>query len=132
MIVLWRTRSLTVTVSLMAWTRVPSQRSAVVQIVPRTVAAAYLPLVRNLPWALPRSSCRVFLDSAAVTTLPFLALQLAKLGAPLKALDTSATVVRPDRVWVTLKTAPPNFPDWVLAFLVFFLCLASVDSVACW
>ena len=33
---------------------------------------------------------------------------------------------------MTLNTAPPNLPVWVLAFLDFFLCLASVDSVACW
>jgi hypothetical protein len=32
---------------------VPSQRSSTRQIVPRTVAAAWRPRVRNLPWPLP-------------------------------------------------------------------------------
>jgi hypothetical protein len=39
MIVLWRTKSLTATESVTSWVSVPSQRSATVQIVPRTVAA---------------------------------------------------------------------------------------------
>ena len=54
------------------------------------------------------------LETAALTALPFLALQLAKLGAPLNALETSEIVARPDRAWVTLNTAPPNLPVWVL------------------
>ena len=65
MIVLWRTKSVTATESVMSWVSVPSQRSAIVHLVPRTVAALYLPLVANLPLALACSSWRVLLESAA-------------------------------------------------------------------
>src|ERR1700750_1571438 len=124
MIVLWRGKSLNGTGSLIGGGRGPPQRAAIGQTGPRTVAAAYLPLVRNLPCALECRSCRVLLETAAPTALPFLALQLAQLGAPLNALDTSEIVARPERVWVTLNTAPPNLPVWVLT-LDFFFFLAS-------
>ena len=81
MIVLWRTKSLTVTLSLIAWVSVPSQRSAIVQIVPRTVAAAYLPLVRNLPWALEVQELQGLARDRR-DSLPFLALQLANWAPP--------------------------------------------------
>ena len=73
MIVLCRTKSLTATECVMSWVRVPSQRSAMVHLVPRTVAALYLPLVANLPLALACSSWRVLLDSAAAVASPALA-----------------------------------------------------------
>ena len=57
---------------------VPSQRSSTSQIVPRTVAELYLPLVRNLPLPLPHSLPRTdfgpfffFLASAAAARAPF-------------------------------------------------------------
>ena len=64
MTVLWWTKSVTLTESVMSWMSVPSQRSAIVQFVPRTVAALYLPLVRNLPWALAWSSWSVLTEAA--------------------------------------------------------------------
>ena len=67
---------------------------------------------------------------AAVTALPFLVLQLAKVGAPLNfAPSTSASVARPDRAWVTLNTPPLNLPFcvFVFGFLAFFLA----EIVAC-
>ena len=48
-------RSRTLTVPRLTVVSVPSQRSSVSQIVPRTVAALYLPFVRNLPLPLPHS-----------------------------------------------------------------------------
>ena len=80
---MWRTKSLTVTLSLIAWVSVPSQRSAIVQIVPRTVAAAYLPLVRNLPWALECRSCRVLLEDRR-DSLALLGLAAGEAGRPLE------------------------------------------------
>ena len=50
------TKSVTLTESVMSCVRVPSQRSATVHFVPRTVAALYLPLVLNLPLALACSN----------------------------------------------------------------------------
>src|SRR4051794_40241589 len=50
-----RLRSRTWTVPRVTLVNVPSQRSSTSQIVPRTVAALYLPSVRNLPLPLPHS-----------------------------------------------------------------------------
>jgi hypothetical protein len=47
--------SRTLTVPRRTVVSVPSQRSCVSQIVPRTVAELYLPLVRNFPLPLPQS-----------------------------------------------------------------------------
>ena len=58
------------TVAVMSWVTVPSQRSAIVHLVPRTVAAAYLPLVLNLPLALAWSSWRTLLEAAAAVASP--------------------------------------------------------------
>ena len=56
----------------------PSQRSSTSQIVPRTVAALYLPFVRNLPLPLPHSFPSTafgpfffFVASAAAERAPF-------------------------------------------------------------
>ena len=65
MIVLWWTKSVTLTESVMSWTSVPLQRSAVVHLVPRTVAAPYRPLVVNFPCALACSSWSVRLEALA-------------------------------------------------------------------
>src|SRR5512133_2691335 len=51
----WRRRSRTLTVPRLTVVSVPSQRSDVSQIVPRTVAELYLPFVRNFPLPLPHS-----------------------------------------------------------------------------
>src|SRR3954447_2185488 len=48
-------RSLTPTTPRLTRTTVRSQKSSVIQIVPRTVAAANLPRVRKRPWPLPNS-----------------------------------------------------------------------------
>ena len=75
MTVLWWTKSATATESVMSWVRVPLHWSAIVHLVPRTVAAAYLPRVANLPFALAWSSCRVLDETAATVAsaaLPFL------------------------------------------------------------
>src|SRR5436190_6131446 len=48
-------RSLTPTTPRLTRTTARSQKSSVIQIVPRTVAAANLPRVRKRPWPLPNS-----------------------------------------------------------------------------
>src|SRR5215471_8492571 len=53
--VLPRRLSKTLTTPRLTVVRVPSQRSSTSQIVPRTVAEAYLPLVLNFPLPLPHS-----------------------------------------------------------------------------
>src|ERR1700733_9945004 len=129
MTVLWWTKSVTDTESVMSWVRVPLHLSAIVHLVPRTVAALYLPVVRNLPWALAWRSWRVLLESAAIVASPaFLALQVAYVGAPLNALSTRARLTSPlfaPRVaWVSLKIAPPKLPVCVL---IFFFPLAAAS-----
>src|SRR3954451_2352806 len=57
--------------------KVPSQRSSTSQMVPRTVAALYLPSVRNLPFPLPHSLPRTdfgpffFVAASAADRAPF-------------------------------------------------------------
>src|SRR5579884_558358 len=104
----------------MTWTCVPVQRSAVVQLVPRTVAAAYLPRVLNLPLALLLSSCSVLLRAAVAVTSAALPLHLANDGPPFTAPSTSVSVVRPLCAWLILKIAPLNRPFWVLTLPLCF------------
>ena len=128
---MWRTKSLTATESVMSWVSVPLQRSAIVHLVPRTVAAAYLPLVLNLPFALAWRSCRVLLAAALAVTSPALPLHLAKDGAPLNAFSTRLRVASPLCAWATLKIAPPNVPLCVLTLpfaLRPFLPLAAASA----
>ena len=70
-----RLKSRTATVPRRTLVRVPSQRSSTSQIVPRTVAALYLPSVRNLPLPLPHSLPRTafgpFFLSAPAERAPF-------------------------------------------------------------
>src|SRR5882672_5351617 len=59
-----RTKSRTTTRPLRTTVRVPSQRSIVPQMVPRTVAEAFRPRVLNRPLALPRRLRTVFVRAA--------------------------------------------------------------------
>src|SRR3954452_25315276 len=72
---LLRLKSTTATVPRFTVVNVPSQWSCTSQIVPRTVAELYLPLVRNLPLPLPHSfpstDLGPFFLSAAADRAPF-------------------------------------------------------------
>ena len=62
----------------MSWVSVPSQRSAIVHLVPRTVAALYLPLVRELALGAGVQELEGLARRAAAVTSPALAfLQMA-------------------------------------------------------
>jgi hypothetical protein len=87
--VLRRLKSRTLTVPRFTVVNVPSQRSWVNQIVPRTVAELYLPLVRNLPLPLPHSppstdfAPRFFFLAAAAEAVPFNGAHSDRGGSPL-------------------------------------------------
>ena len=102
-----RTESRTLTWPLETVTRVPSQRSVVRQTVPRTVAVALRPRVRNLPRrSLPQ---RVFVRRFFVA---------AELACEQVSRPRSSSVVMPWRLrdfdWLTLKKPPQNRPDCVV------------------
>src|SRR5947209_5688556 len=111
-------RTLSVTDTVWRWTvtRVPSQRSVIVQAVPRTVAEEYRPRVRYRPLAL---ECSVFTTEAAVNASntdasAALALQEENDFAPGAAPASSDSVVSPllspDLLCATLHTPPLNVP----------------------
>src|SRR5207302_10870758 len=96
--VTWRTKSWTETVSRWTVTSVPSQRSLIVQAVPRTVAALYRPLVRYLPCALEWSVWSTEVEAANAPNVEVsaaFALHDEYDGAPGNALSSSESVVRP-------------------------------------
>src|SRR4051812_6054076 len=86
-----RLRSRTWTVPRVTLVNVPSQRSSTSQMVPRTVAALYLPSVRNLPLPLPHSLPRTdfgpfffFLASTAADREPFSGAHCERAISPFK------------------------------------------------
>ena len=96
MIVLWWTKSVTATESVMSWVSVPSQRSAIVHWCRVRSPRCSGPLVRNLPWALACSSCSELARGGGRGCVAGLVrLQSAYEGAPLNAPSTSVSVVRP-------------------------------------
>ena len=84
-----RLKSRTLTVPRFTVVNVPSQRSWVNQIVPRTVAELYLPSVRNLPLPLPHSPPSTdfaprFFFFAAAAEAPLIGAHSERGGSPLR------------------------------------------------
>ena len=71
MIVLWRTLSRTSTAPWLTFVSVPAHVSSTSHFVPRTVAAAYLPSVRNLPLPSPHRLALLGLARGRAGLLPF-------------------------------------------------------------
>src|SRR5262245_28680523 len=108
-----RRKSRTATVPRVTLVSVPSQRSAVIQIVPRTVAAERLPRVRKRPLALALSLRSVRLESlAAEARLPrFLVVQLLKLEPfNLSSVRPLSRFLRDCSTW---NRPALNLPSWV-------------------
>ena len=104
-----RTESRTLTRPLDTLTRVPLHVSVVRHTVPRTVAVALRPRVRNFPWrSLPQS---------VLVRLRFF-FAAARASEQLRLLRSSSVVIPRrlrDRDWRTLKKPPQNRPRWVLS-----------------
>src|SRR3979409_33712 len=95
---LGRRRSRTLTVPRLTVVSVPSQRSVVSQIVPRTVAELYLPFVRNLPLPLPHSlpstACGPFFLVAGAARAPRADGHCAREGSPASVRSVVSAALR--------------------------------------
>ena len=109
MTVLWRRRSRTLTVPRLTVVSVPSQRSVVSQIVPRTVAELYLPFVRNLPLPLPHSlpstACGPFFLLTAAALAPRADAHCARDASPVSVMSVVRAAARLPlgTLWRTVK-----------------------------
>src|SRR5688572_8604208 len=110
-----RRKSRTATLPRLTVVRVPSQRSAMVQTVPRTVAEELRPRVRYRPVALERRRRIVRRESPAAVAEPERSLPRARQPLKLPPLSRSSVSPRARRArdWSTWKTPALKLPDWV-------------------
>jgi len=125
--VLRRKKSRTFTTPRVTLVNVPLHWLVTPQIVPRTVAALYLPLVVNFPCALPvRRPSTLLLSFAALAFLPTVAHTVLEL-----LLSITSSSVKPfwRRCCSSLKIPALKSPSWNFPFLEVAVVMCATPEV---